>query len=583
MPPPRDGPLSRFFPMLLQKNPVSIFGLFLVALTSVAAADVSVTPAEPATELPALVVDAQRELPPRESWRYGQTADWEVLSNGSDRVAKRLVRELAEFQALVGVMFPAIAGTSADVPLVLVLCGNDKSFNQFQPDSDWDVRDHTQSFMGEADGRLVMGVHVVVGEREIDDTETMPAEVEDGAAVASAGVIAADPYAAVKRQYFRFLFTRAVGSPPEWLESGVARLLGSVERTQKGFMIGKIGSFTGGAADDFQGLFAVARRAMPPLETLLTASRPEKQEEQAAWEMLAYAFVHKCLMEGRGKNQEKFLNFAQQASRKPVSEAMFQECFGRSFAQMEKDLWVYVNAGSFKHMRLTLPKDMSVPKPPEIALRDGTDSEVGRIKSSGFRAMNQPALAYNELLAPYIRGERDPRLLGALGVVQVERDQHEKARKLLEAAYAQKTTEAAALVTLARLRLEEARAKPGAVPDRLSKRQVIDVLTPLFAAREQLPRRSELYQLIAETWRYSGQAPTAANLEVVAEGVNVFPRDVALVLAATEVYAKHGFTREATVLAEGGLKIAKTGEAARRFSEIIETLKSSPGPTPPAP
>jgi hypothetical protein len=111
---------------------------------------------------------------------------------------------------------------------------------------------------------------------------------------------------------------------------------------------------------------------------------------------------------------------------------------------------------------------------------------------------------------------------------------------------------------------------------------VLDILTPLFAARERPPLKPDLYRLIAQTWRYSGQAPTADNLEVVAEGVNKFPRDVPLVLAAAEVYAKHGFTHEATVLAQGGLKITKTGEASRRFAEILNTLKASPASAPTA-
>ena len=69
--------------------------------------------AEPPIELPEVVVSESRAVPPRESWRYSQIPDFEILSDASDRATRRLVRDLEDFQKAVAIVWPAIGGHSA--------------------------------------------------------------------------------------------------------------------------------------------------------------------------------------------------------------------------------------------------------------------------------------------------------------------------------------------------------------------------------------------------------------------------------------------------------------------------------------
>ena len=79
-------------------------------------------------------------------------------------------------------------------------------------------------------------------------------------------------------------------------------------------------------------------------------------------------------------------------------------------------------------------KDKKFPEPRPIDLRDATDAEVGRIKGDALRLAGHPDGAHYTLIAPYIRGQKDPELLAAIGIDEVEEGEAARGRKFLEAA-----------------------------------------------------------------------------------------------------------------------------------------------------
>jgi hypothetical protein len=196
--------------------------------------------------------------------------------------------------------------------------------------------------------------------------------------------------------------------------------------------------------------------------------------------------------------------------------------------------------------------------------------------------------ARNALIAPYVRGERDPRLLAALGLDEVLAGHDERARKFLEAAAAAKVERARAYLELARLRFDEARRQLKEPDARLTAEQTSAVLTPLFIARGQKPPLAAVYSLIAQTWSLSAAVPQAEHLAVVIEGVRLFPADTALLMQATLLAAKRDFPAEARALAERGAKIAKETAEQDRFRMMAAAFErdadpAAPTATPPAP
>jgi hypothetical protein len=299
------------------------------------------------------------------------------------------------------------------------------------------------------------------------------------------------------------------------------------------------------------------------------------------WNAQAYAFVHMCLY-GRGlKYQKPFVQFISRLEREPVSETLFKECFKIDYKKMALELRGYLEFTDHKYIQFSTKKGQSLPDPPPFALRDAPDAVVGRIKGEAFRLGGHGAEARNCLIAPYVRGERDPRLLAALGLDEKLAGQDDRARKFLEAAARANVVRARAYLELARLRLDEARANPGAPKGQLNAVQVTSVLTPLFVARKQPPPLPDVYTLIVETWALSAAPPQAEHLGVVIEGIRMFPRDTALLMQATQLALQRGLPIEGRALAERGVKIARDKAEQERFRALVAEVTREAAPAAP--
>jgi hypothetical protein len=89
-----------------------------------------------------------------------------------------------------------------------------------------------------------------------------------------------------------------------------------------------------------------------------------------------------------------------------------------------------------------------------------------------------------------------------------------------------------------------------------------------LAALEQAPPLAEVYELIAEVWMVSSQAPTRDQLAVLEQGVRLFPRRTDLVYRTAELNVRHGFTETARWLITLGLTLAPDAAARTRFEAL---------------
>jgi hypothetical protein len=188
------------------------------------------------------------------------------------------------------------------------------------------------------------------------------------------------------------------------------------------------------------------------------------------------------------------------------------------------------------------------------------------------------AKSYAALHGPFERGERDPRLLAALGLYEREAGNVKGARVLLEVAAQAKVVRPRAYLELARLRYAEALQKPAGADGRLDVNQARSVLEPLLTARAQSvpPPAPEVYELIAEVWARSAVAPTRENLAVLGEGVAAFPYRAELIYRTASLYARTGFPKEAAALVAHGLQIAYEPADKTRFETLQAALAASP-------
>lgn len=541
----------------------ALCGFFAFSPVARAADSVPAAPVAPGiVELPKFEVTDSRLLPPPERWRYAEVPGFEIISQLSERNTKRFVDDFMLLQEVIEVLVPGLARGSSPVPTALILCGGSSKFEQFLPADNTVERYGTNAQFYRTPERAAIVVDFALQELRLTDGTSQEA----------------DPYRAFYKAYFTFLIRRQLGSTPvpAWFEEGLVQIFAATEFDRKTITFAQIGDGWGGEkTGDFNHM--LNERALIPLRTLLEA---EPQRRDAFWSAQCYGFVHLCLYGRNLRYQKSFIRYLQRLGQEPPTEELFKECFNQSYNDMGMELRGYVGFTDYKKQEFRAKKGQSLPAPPKVELVDAPDHVVGRLKGEVMRLAGNDD-ARNTLIAPYIRGERDPRLLAALGLDEAFTGHEDRARKFLEAAADARVDRARAYLELGRLRLAAAREKPAAPDGKFDPKQMESVLTPLFAARSKAPRMADVYALIAETWQQSATPPQLEHFEIVLEGVRYFPRDANLVLQATLLAAGRGFEAQARGLAKLGVRIAKTDRDRERFETVLAAFARDEKPLPP--
>ena len=575
-------------------KPVFSLGLFFTAVAAATAQDVA---SLPAIELPAYTVTDSRELPPPEKWSYTRIEGFEVLSSASERATKNLLRDFQRYSLAIGLVWPGVQRPTA-VPAALIICGRGGKFERFMPKgvkrsdramASWSLRDREQSAIVIDFESKVINLATPEGDAAVAAAPTADA---NGNAIGGGGDpgFEVDAYRQLYREYIRFLLAGVQPRAPAWLEEGLAQIFMAMEVTDRRITVGQVEDpnlisaeqaalnqlGTGGVAPqqdrDFNA--ALARRALMPMAELFAVpaeSSVARNPLGSTWAKQCYAFVHWGLYGNAGKHQRKFITFITRLAKEPLSEALFKECFKKSYRDMELEIRGYVDFTVHKIAGVEAAKGTKLPEPPPFELREATQPEIGRLIGDTMRLAGHDDAARLALIAPYIRGERDPQLLAALGLLEHKRGDDARAKKFLEAAASGRALRPRAYVELAQLRLADAVAQPAA-GGKLSAEQAASVLTPLFTARDQPPRLPELYETIAEVWDRCVVTPSGGNLAVLDEGVRTFPRNATLVYRTAALKVRAGFGAEAESLIMLGLRVAADGEMRQKFEKLKASL-----------
>jgi len=556
-------------------------------------------------ELPVYTVTDSRELPPPEKWSYGRIDGFEVLSNASEGSTKKLVRDFQKFYQAIGIVWPGVQRPSA-VPAMLVICGKGGKFDAFMPDGEQhpdramaslSLRDHEQAAIVIDYEAKVINLVTPEGTAAAAAAPTTDA---DGNPVAGGGDpgFEVDAYKQLYREYIHFLLAGVQPRAPAWLEEGLAQIFMAMEVTDRSITVGQVedpntisvaqaamnDAGTGGTApqEDRDFNAALANRGLLSMDQLFAVANDSAEARNplgSTWAKQCYAFVHWGLYGDDGKHQRQFLTFVIRVSKEPLTEALFREIFKQSYKDMGITLRSYIEFTSHKIVGVQAKKGQKLPEPPPFALRDATQSEVGRIKGDTLRLAHHDDAARLAMIAPYVRGERDPQLLAALGLLEHNLKNDAKARTILEAAATAKAVRPRAYLELARLRYADALAKPAA-GDRLDVTQTASVLTPLFTARSQPPAMPEVYELIGDAWAHCAITPTAGHLGVLDEGIRVFPRDTGLVYTTAALKVRAGLIREADTLINLGLRVATDADTRAKFEKLRASLPPLPAAAP---
>jgi hypothetical protein len=355
---------------------------------------------------------------------------------------------------------------------------------------------------------------------------------------------------------------------------------------------------------------SASRSPLPPIETLFELSRePDgslpKHPPSPEWAAEAALFLRWGFIDEPEKPNghiQAFYDFVQRSRTERVTESMFRQCFGFGYAKMQQILTRYlidavdepIPAAAYAREPdrpdVRWYSDLDGPAP--VLSRIATSAEVARILGDWERMrgndlrLSDPTLsrvfldhAGRTLHREYAAGERDPRMLAALGLYDFDVSNYAEAALRLSEATNAKVARPEAYVDLAQIELNEALAHPSANDGKLSPEQTAAILKPLFAARRLAGLDAAGYELIAKAWEHCAAKPNSDNLAVLVEGNRLYPFDSDLCSATAQAYAHWGYISEAAGFLNHGMEVA-SGDALQKISKLrtsIEAANSSKG------
>ena len=233
-----------------------------------------------------------------------------------------------------------------------------------------------------------------------------------------------------------------------------------------------------------------------PMDKLFSDSVND-QVDLNVWRCQVELFL-RWVFNGDSKCREGLWKFVDVSSRQPVTEALFKQCFGFGYTEMEKKLMDFITRarGNYQGKRnVPITVVVNPIKLPSIVMRDATISEIARIKGSfdlraiefakvNLRAKKLPSYIIDscvdkytdqakvDLVGAYDQGVRDPAFLAVLGKYYAKVGDHAKARDFLGQAATAHVVLPSVYTELARICLSDALAKPTGSDGKLGSEQV---------------------------------------------------------------------------------------------------------------
>jgi tetratricopeptide (TPR) repeat protein len=310
-----------------------------------------------------------------------------------------------------------------------------------------------------------------------------------------------------------------------------------------------------------------------PLQLMLTHKPPPESAEWPRWNAQATLFVRWALGGDSPSRKEAFWRFAARtANGEPATESMFRETFGYGYDQ------ALVELNDYLRIAIKSPIDLHLPKAGSAVsdIRAATDTEILRIKEDWTR-----------LVAAYLKtrsldaglldnrhraamracetGNRDPRLLAAVGLFENDMEHDTSARIFLEAAVESEVVRPRAYYELARLRYATVKNFDGSTISAIEAERAV---APLFLGFGQSPSLKDSYSLAAKICLNSEIVLTPEKLQLLNRGPELFPEDMDLLYNFALLNYRQGRKEEATRLAERGLRLSNHPETRAKFEQL---------------
>lgn len=490
-----------------------------------------------AVELPPMLVEESTASVP---WLYVHAGGTEFLSRCSAGTTRDLVEGWLAKMQLVGVLVPAEFLARLDVPSVFILYAQD-----LETTMSAEIQRELQAGPREG-GRVQIASSMRLTDRDMHASIAYIDEaLFDGANLSIAS------------GHVRYLLRGRVPELPSWLVDGIERAWRRTDFVQEPITFRPFIWLNQNESDLLAGDATHPRALLPANELFATdaartrdARHARRAEARNATQEL---FCRWALVSGPA-TREAFWKFVARSAEEPMSEELFEACFGFDFAELRDRLSDYLPKAVTESKLLEPGKLADLPP---IDVRRATPNEIARVRGEWERLaighvqhrlpqVREPYIvqARRTLRRAYDTGDRDPRLLATLGLCEVDAGNDTGAREFLEPAVAGGVVRPRAYYELARLRF--AALRNGASAERrFSFTEIAPVLQALQGTLRQAPLLPEAFELLGEVWARCESPPNTAEFAELATGVRLFGRKANVALALGQAFARHDRRAEA--------------------------------------
>ena len=499
----------------------------------------------PAVLLPPMLVEESVSGVP---WLYANVGGTEFLSRCSEGTTRDLVEAWLTKLQLVEALVPGEFLARMDVPAVFVLHSQDlQQTVSAEIQHELNERDRDDHGARKTDVNIAPSMRLA--DRDMHASIAYVDEVRfDGANLS------------VSPSHVRYLLNARVPELPEWMTEGIERTWRRADFVLNPITLGPLVWQNQNESDELDDDPSRPRALLPANELFATGisratenRHPRHAQTRAAEQELFFRWAM-VLSEA---TRAAFWKFAARAAEGPVTEEMFEACFGFDFAELRDRLSDYLPKAVVAEPSID---PGTLPDLPRFEVTRATPNQIARVRGEWERlAIGHVQRRLPQVLEPYIAqarrtlrraysaGDRDPRLLATMGLCEIDAGNPAGAREFLEPAVAGGVVRPRAYYELARLRFAELRRD---APDtkKFSATELAPIFQPLQRTLTQAPLLPEVFTLLGDAWARSTTAPSAPELVGLEKGARLFARHATVAYSIAHALAQHGRKTEAAAV-----------------------------------
>jgi hypothetical protein len=536
-------------------------------------------PNGPVVQLPPMIVAESSKAP---KWLYANAGGVEYLSRCSEQVTRDFIAAQLRINQLLGVIVPDTFLVKMDAPSVTLL----SPLENKKADDDTVMKEMVDTSKAPADATMDARRRELPSRIRLPAVEFIPnlgvndRDLQGLFAMLDQKQFDGDRLVALP-DYVRFRLEQRTPMLPPWLIEGIVGIYRRATFTVDPVTLRPTVWLSGEESRALARDPERPRALLPAVELFAPDGAAGRNERYASIWRGQVALFTRWALDPANNVRDAFWHFAQAASEEPVSEEMFEACFGFGYSDLRDRLSDYLPLAVKDSLRID---PGNLPKLPRFEVVSAAPDQVARLRGEWERLeINYVKGRHPDFLSRYVdqarltllraydQGDRDPRLLATLGLCEVDSGNEAAARPYLEKATEADVVRPRAYYELARLRfLELTRGQP---PTKFfSAMEIAPIVAPLRRAAVQAPAFAEIYSLFAEAWIRCTEAPPEADFKTLADSARLFRWRPALSFRIALLEARHGKRAQAAALLTDAMSYVTDEPTRARFAELRSTV-----------